>query len=54
MLGKIKIILITEIIAPLANNSQRLEIKSIREIRETPIQAAKNEQPLVMIDGEVF
>lgn len=54
MLGKMKIILMTEMMAPLAKSSQRLEIKSIRDIKDTPIQAAKKEQPLVMIEGDVF
>ena len=48
--GNTNKILITEINAPRASNTTRLLIKSIFAKNETPIHAAKNEKPLVIIE----
>ena len=46
--------LITEIKAPRANKITKLLIRSIFVTNETPIQAAKKEHPLVIMDTEDF
>ena len=43
-----------EINAPRLINKHRLLMRSMRDISDTPIQAAKNVSPEVIIDGEDF